>query len=57
MSGKKVNLQKYDAKRHNPGRSHVCLEQRKVNPTLQDPGNVQKFIYLDQGEHQRRAEE
>jgi hypothetical protein len=52
MSGKKVNLQKYDAKRHNSsaGRSHVFLEKRAVNPTLQDPGNMHKFICCDQQE-------
>jgi hypothetical protein len=55
----KVSLRKYDAKRHNSsaGKSHVCLEERAVNPTYQDPGNARKFVYPDLQERQRRSEE
>jgi hypothetical protein len=55
MFGKKMNLQKYVAKMHNSsaGRSHFFLEERAVNPTLQDPGIIQKFICRDQQEQMK----
>jgi flagellar biosynthesis/type III secretory pathway protein FliH len=56
---RKVSPRKYDAKRHNSsaGKSHVCLEERAVNPTYQDKGNARKFVYPDLQERQRKSEE